>query len=114
MTYASVIPLKYVEPKSQEVTHVNQANDVEATEQAHETSIEIIVNGTPHTAHTRKISYEQVVDLAYDGNPPTGPGVVILVTYARGKSEQKGTLVAGQDVPIHKVMRFNVYDASES
>ncbi len=114
MTYASVIPLKYVEPKSQEVTHVNQANDVEATEQAHETSIEIIVNGTPHTAHTRKISYEQVVDLAYDGNPPTGPGVVILVTYARGKSEQKGTLVAGQDVPIHKGMRFNVYDASES
>ena len=35
----------------------------------HEPSIEIVINGTPHTVHDKKLSYEQVVDLAYDGNP---------------------------------------------
>jgi hypothetical protein len=80
----------------------------------HETSIEIVVNGTPHVVHDKKLPYEQVVDLAYDGNPPTGPNVMIVVTYARGQSSQKGTLVRGQEVPVHKGMVFNVYDATES
>jgi len=93
---------------------MTQTEEPGAPERSHETSVEIIINGTRHTVHTRKLSYEQVVDLAYDGNPPTGPGVVILVTYSHGDSQQKGTLVAGQDVPIHNGMSFNVYDASES
>ena len=93
---------------------VDHTADIAATERAHEPTIEIFINGTPHTVRTRKLSYEEVVDLAYGGNPPTGPGVVILVTYKHGESDQKGTLVAGKDVTIHKGMRFNVYDASES
>lgn len=80
----------------------------------HEISIEIVINGTPHVVHNRKLSYEQVVDIAHDGNPPTGPNVMIVVTYSHGQSSQKGTLVAGQDVPVHKGMVFNVYDATES
>jgi Multiubiquitin len=73
-----------------------------------------VINGTPRVVHEKKLSHENVVDLAYDGNPPTGPSVMIVVTYARGESSQKGTLVAGQEVPVHKGMVFNVYDATES
>jgi len=82
--------------------------------EAHETSIDIVINGTPRTVHERKLSYEQVVDLAYDGNPPSGPNTMIVVTFSRGQSPEKGTLVAGLDVPVHKGMVFNVYDATES
>lgn len=80
----------------------------------HGPTIEIVINGTPLVVHDRRLSYEQVVDLAYDGNPPSGPNVMIVVTYSRGESSQKGTLVAGQEVPVHKGMVFNVYDATES
>jgi hypothetical protein len=80
----------------------------------HDPSIDIVINGTQHTVSDKKLSYEQVVGLAYDGNPPTGANVMIVVTYARGESGQKGTLVAGQEVPVHKGMVFNVYDATES
>lgn len=31
--------------------------------------ITIIIDGTPHQWNEKEISYEQVVDLAYDGNP---------------------------------------------
>jgi hypothetical protein len=80
----------------------------------HSPAIEIVINGTGHEVHDQKLSYGQVVDLAYDGNPPTGPNVMIVVTYLRGEGSQKGTLVAGQEVPVHKGMVFNVYDATES
>jgi hypothetical protein len=80
----------------------------------HDPTIDIVINGTPHTVSDRKLSYEQVVDLAYDGNPPVGENVMIVVTYARGESGEKGTLVAGQEVPVHKGIVFNVYDATES
>ena len=80
----------------------------------HNPAIEIVINGTRHQVHDRKLSYRQVVDLAYDGNPPTGPNVMIVVTYSRGEGSQKGTLVPGQEVPVHKGMVFNVYDATES
>jgi hypothetical protein len=80
----------------------------------HSLAIEIVINGTRHEVHDRKLTYEQVVDLAYEGHPPTGPNVMIVVTYSHGESSQKGTLVAGQEVPVHKGMVFNVYDATES
>lgn len=80
----------------------------------HDPSIDIVINGTHHTVSDKKLSYQQVVSLAYDGNPPTGANVMIIVTYARGQSGQKGTLVAGQEVPVHNGMVFNVYDATES
>lgn len=88
--------------------------DAAARRGSHDPNIEIVINGTPYTVSDRKLSYEQVVDLAYDGNPPVGENVMIVVTYARGESGQKGTLVAGQSVPIHNGMVFNVYDAIES
>lgn len=94
---------------------MTEANVSATPEQGtHEPSIDIVINGTPRTVHERKLSYEQVVGLAYDGNPPTGPNTMVVVTFSRGESSQKGTLVAGQEVPVHAGMVFNVYDASES
>src|SRR5690242_11317127 len=41
----------------------------------------IVVNATPHEVSGKEISYEQVVNLAYNNAPPTGPYVVITVTF---------------------------------
>ena len=80
----------------------------------HETSIDIVINGIDFTVHDRKLSYDQLVDLAYEGNPPTEPDKVIVVTFTRGQSPQKGSVVKGQEIPVHNGMVFNVYDATES
>lgn len=89
--------------------------ELEATPAApHETAIDIVINGTTHTVHERKLSYDQLVNLAYDGNPPTAPNTVITVTFTHGHSPEKGTVVKGQEVPVHKGMVFNVVDATES
>jgi hypothetical protein len=79
-----------------------------------EISIDIVINGTTRTVQERKLSYDQLVDLAYDGNPPTAPNTVITVTFTHGQSPEKGTVVKGQEVPVHKGMVFNVVDATES
>jgi len=80
----------------------------------HEVDIDIVINGTTYTVHERKLSYDQLVDLFYEGNPPTAPNTIIVVTYTHGQSPEKGSVVKGQEVPVHKGMVFNVYDATES
>jgi hypothetical protein len=85
-----------------------------AASSAHETDIEIVINGTKVVVHQKKISYDDLVNLAYDNNPPTAPNTIIVVTYTHGQSPEKGTVVKGQSVPVHKDMNFNVRDATES
>jgi hypothetical protein len=91
-----------------------EASIASAEHDPHETNIEIVINGTRHTVNERKLSYEQLVDLAYEGSPPTAPNTIIVVTYTHGQSPEKGSVVKGQEVPVHKGMVFNVYDATES
>jgi hypothetical protein len=80
----------------------------------HEKETEIVVNGRPKTVPGREISYEQVVPLGLDP-VPTGPNVVITVTYSEARGPQhSGTLTAGKSVEIRKGTRFNVKATDKS
>jgi hypothetical protein len=69
----------------------------------------IIVNTREHTVEKNKeISFEEVVSLAYDGNPPTGPYIEFSVMYRRGQGNKDGSLIAGQTVKVKDGMVFNV------
>lgn len=76
--------------------------------------VTIIISGRPFEVEKKDISYEEVVDLRYDGNPPTGDGIVITVTYSKGHNGKEGTLVAGQSVKVKEGMAFVVVDSSQS
>lgn len=75
----------------------------------------IVVNGKKEAVQGKKISYEELLAIAFNGNPPTGENVNIVVTYKNGPdAKRKGTLVSGQSVKIQEGMRFNVVAADKS
>jgi hypothetical protein len=81
----------------------------QASDKEHEKTVTIIVDGTPHDWTEKEISYEQVVNLAYDGNPPTGENILITVGYRRGHGEKhEGDLEPGQSVKVKDGMIFDV------
>lgn len=79
-----------------------------AEKSEHEKVFTIIVNGRKRTVNSRELTYEDVVNLAYDNNPPVGENVVITVTYSRGDNDSAGSLLAGQEVKVKEGMVFNV------
>ncbi len=75
----------------------------------------IVVNAQEKTVTTKEVAFEQVVDLAYDGNPPQGENWVFTVTYRRGTDESpQGSLVKGASVKVKKGMVFNVTATDKS
>ena len=87
----------------------------EASEHAHhEHGIPVVINGQQKTAPSEVLTYEQVVDLAFDGHPPTGENILIVVTYRRAPGEGYKTLVAGGKVEIKKGEMFNVTPTDKS
>jgi hypothetical protein len=80
----------------------------------HERGHAIIVNGRPKTVHQAKLSYTQVIALAFDP-VPTGPNWEFTVTYRNGpRFNPQGTLVDGGVVRIRKGMIFNVTATDKS
>ena len=81
----------------------------------HEHTTTIVVNAQEKTVTTKEITFEQVVDFAYDGNPPRGENWVFTVTYRRGADESpQGSLVKGASVKVKKGMVFNVTATDKS
>lgn len=69
----------------------------------------IVIDGTPHEWGEKEISYQQVVDLAYDGNPPTGENILITVGYRKGpEGKHEGDLDPGDSVKVKDGMVFDV------
>jgi hypothetical protein len=81
-------------------------------EEKHE--VTIIIDGTQFEVPKGKISYEQVVNYAFDNKPPTGPDVVITVNYSRGVDGKEGSLLPGKDVEVKAGMVFNVKATDKS
>lgn len=77
-------------------------------------TVTIIVNGRKKEVAKEKISYEEIVDLAFDNNPPKGEFIVITVTYSKGEDGKQGTLLPGQDVKVKDGMIFNVTATDKS
>jgi hypothetical protein len=75
---------------------------------AHGKHFNIIVNGRKKDVAASTLTYDDVVNLAFDNQPPRGENVVITVTFSKGSHNSSGTLVLGQNVEIKSGMVFNV------
>lgn len=75
----------------------------------------IIINGREFSVDEKEISFEDLVSLEYDGNPPTGENWFFSVTFRRGHSEKpQGTLTTGKTVKVKKNMVFDVRATDKS
>lgn len=75
----------------------------------------IIVNGQRKEVEGDRLSFEQAVSLAYNGNPPQGPGWEFTVGYRRGpRDKPEGSLTAGHSVKIVNDEIFNVTGTDKS
>lgn len=72
----------------------------------------IIVNGRPREFVGHKITYLEVVQLAFPG-ASMGESIIYTVTYTDPQGKD-GELVNGQDVPVKKGMVFIVGKSNRS
>jgi len=77
-------------------------------DQNHRRAKTVIINATPYEVTEKEISYEDIVNLAYDGAPPTGENVIITVTYSRGENGKSGDMLPGDTVKVKSRMVFDV------
>ncbi|MDC4651072.1 multiubiquitin domain-containing protein [Acinetobacter baumannii] len=73
--------------------------------------VNIIVNARPKKVYGERISYEEVLELAFPGQ--VDPNIVYTVAYV-GPQTPDGTLVAGQAVAIRNGMKFDVNKTNRS
>ena len=74
----------------------------------------IIVNGREKTISSRKLSFSEIVALAFD-NPPNNPNTIFTITYRRGfGNKPEGSLVEGEKIKVKKGMIFNVTATDKS
>lgn len=76
----------------------------------HNKPVQIVINGQPHTVTQKRISYEEVVRLAF-------PEGLFDITYAVDYANENGpdgTLTKGQSAKIHEGMTFNAIKTNRS
>ncbi len=74
----------------------------------------IIVNSRPKVVNQHKLTFDELVALAFD-NPPTGENVAFTITYERGQGNKpEGTLLEGEDVTVKEGMIFIVTPTDRS
>lgn len=79
-----------------------------------EKNIIIIVNGEEKEVKKEKISYEEVIMLAF-GSYNDSEDIAYTIMYFRGNNEKpNGFLLKGQEVNIKKEMKFNVSKTNRS
>lgn len=79
-----------------------------------EKTVTIIVDGTPHAVEKGKITYAQVVTLAYP-DYAQNPQITYSVIYKRGHGDKpEGTLSPGGSVNVKEGMIFNVSRTGQS
>lgn len=77
-------------------------------------TISIIVNGREKTVEAKKLSFIELVRLAFD-NPPTGENICFTITYRKGpKQNPEGTMVEGDVIKVKCGMVFNVTATDKS
>ena len=89
------------------------STEAENEQTRREKTIKIIINGRQFEVSEKEISYEEVVNLRYNNDPPTGENVVISVTYSKAHGKD-GSLLPGKSVRVKAGMIFNVIDTDKS
>lgn len=74
-----------------------QPHDGEAS--GHSDTITVIVNGRLREVDHTLLTFDEVVRLAFDP-VPTGPNVLLTVSFRNAADEKKGTLIEGQSVVV--------------
>jgi hypothetical protein len=78
----------------------------------HNKSYNIVVNGRPRVVTEHRLSYADVVRLAFPEGPFDG-SILYTVSYANPHGHD-GTLAEGQDVEVKDGMSFNVGKTNRS
>ena len=74
----------------------------------------IIVNGRKKVVTKKRLSFNEIVALAFDP-VPTGPNIMFTITYRHGPhANPEGTLIEGDSVKIKDGMIFNVTATDKS
>jgi hypothetical protein len=77
--------------------------------------VTIVVNGQPKVVEDKELSFEKLVSIAYNGNPPTGENWEFTVTYRRGQGNKPaGSLLAGESLKVKNGMIINVTATDKS
>jgi hypothetical protein len=84
------------------------ANQTDAP--GHTKTYSILVNGTQEVWTDHRITYEQVVQLAFPGSPGD---LLFTVSYANPHGKD-GTLAPGQETTVKDGMSFNVIKTNRS
>lgn len=80
----------------------------------HHTEFEIFVNGRRREVSDRELTYDEVLRLAFGDNIPTGPNIVITVTYRKAEHDKRGSLIPGESVEIKNGTVFDVRTTDKS
>jgi len=88
---------------------------IEELEAAEHREFWVIVNGRRKEVAKNRLSFAEVVALAFP-NPPPGQNIIYTVSYRNGgdKHHPEGTLVAGQSVKIKDGTIFDVTATDKS
>jgi hypothetical protein len=97
--------------KEIDMTHEPEASQTEK-HHPHEVSLHIAVNGEAKVWHHRKISYDDVVKLAFPGGP-TGGDVRYSVSWTKPDG-QEGSLRPGHSTHVVEGMMFDVRNTDKS
>jgi len=90
------------------------STETDEAKKDHQLAIKIIVNGELKVVSTRRLTFEDVVKLAFD-DAVFNENVVYTVTYKRGPHQNReGTLVAGESVVVTDGMIFNAKRTDKS
>ena len=100
-----------VDGEAEDELILRDAEKVQLQEEEHfysQKAVTVVVNGEAHEVIETRLSFEEVVKLAYPV-PPRGQCIEFTVTYRDGPpANPKGTLTAGHSVKIKNRMKFDV------
>ena len=77
-------------------------------------SVTIIVNGRPRPVQTEEVTFEELVELAFD-DPQRGPQIIFTITFrkAAGRFEE-GELLEGEKLKVTEGTVVNVTRTDQS
>lgn len=102
-------------PSTSTKAHEDQGGGGGQDNERHGQKVTIVINGQQKEIKKKKLSFEEVVALAYDGNPPAGDNWVFTVTFRKAHGNKPdGSLIAGELVKIKEGMIFNVTATDKS
>jgi hypothetical protein len=92
---------------------MNNVQEHHSEGSSHPERFTIIVNGRQKVVAEEKLSFDDIVALAFE-NPPKGPNIVFTVTYRKAEGNKEGTLVEGRTVEVKDGTVFNVTATDKS